>query len=140
MNNVVLIGRLTHEPELRFTNSNKAVLNSSIAVQRNFTNQDGEKEVDFINIQVWGKQAENLQKYCSKGSKIAILGQLRVDYFDKSDGTKGYKVYVLANNVQFLDTKKEKSNSEIVQEAIKSETDIYADFGEQVTIDDDFLD
>lgn len=139
MNKILLIGNLTRNLELKYTSTNKSVLDTNIAVQRQYSNQNGERETDFINIQVWGKQAENLDKYCGKGSKIAIEGELRVDTYEKSDGSKGYKTYVLVSNVEFLDTKKkeEKPTIEVNEEV---ETDPFEEMNSQVKLDDLDLD
>ena len=137
MNKIILIGNLTRNLELKYTSTNKAVLDTNIAVQRQYSNQNGERETDFINIQIWGKQAENLNKYCGKGSKIAIEGELRVDTFEKSDGNKGYKTYVLVNNVEFLDTKKKEEEEKPtieVNEEVKE--DPFEEMNSQVKLDD----
>lgn len=136
MNKVILCGNLTRNLELKYTNSNKAVLDTNIAVQRQYSNQNGERETDFINIQVWGKQAENLSKYCGKGSKIAVEGELRVDTYSKNDGSKGYKTYVLVINVEFLDTKKKEEEKPTVEVNEEVEKDIFENFGQQVNLDD----
>lgn len=107
MNKVILIGRLVRNIELKYTTNNKEVIDTVLAVDR----QNDKKETDFINIQVWGKQAENLSIYCKKGSKIAVDGELRVETYDKSDGSKGYKTFVLANRIIFLDTKQNKEET-----------------------------
>lgn len=106
MNIVVLNGRLTRDAELRYTSSNKPVANGSLAVSRGFKNEEGEYDTDFINFQVWGKQAENLHKYCKKGSMIAICGELRVDVYEDKEGKNRRNEYVFVNKVEFLDTKK----------------------------------
>ena len=95
MNKVFLIGRLVRDPELRYTSSNIPVASFSLAVNRNFTNQSGEREADFINIVVWRKQAENCKNYINQGSQVAIDGRLQTRYVTE----------VVADNVQFLDTK-----------------------------------
>lgn len=136
MNKILLIGNLTRNLELKYTSTNKAVLDTNIAVQRPRTNQNGERETDFINIQVWGKQAENLDKYCGKGSKIAIEGELRVDTYEKSDGSKGYKTYVLVSNVEFLDTKKKEEEKPTIEVNEEVKEDIFEEFGQQVNLDD----
>ena len=79
MNKVFLIGRLTRDPELRYTGSNTAVATFSLAVNRNFTNASGEREADFINIVVWRKQAENVKNYLSQGSQVAIDGEVNYE-------------------------------------------------------------
>lgn len=135
MNKVILIGNITRNLGLRYTNSNKAVLETNLAVQKQRTNQNGERETDFINIQVWGKQAENLSKYCGKGSKIAVEGELRVDTFEKNDGSKGYKTYVLVSNVEFLDTKKKEENTSIETKK-EVENDPFEEINNQIKLDD----
>lgn len=135
MNKVILIGNITRNLGLRYTNSNKAVLETNLAVQKQRTNQNGERETDFINIQVWGKQAENLSKYCGKGSKIAVEGELRVDTFEKNDGSKGYKTYVLVSNVEFLDTKKKEENTSIETKK-EVEKDPFEEINNQIKLDD----
>lgn len=105
MNKVVLIGRLTKDPELRYTSSNIANATFSLAVDRNFTNQSGEREADFINIVVWRKQAENCKNYLTKGSQVAIDGRIQTRNYENQNGQKVYVTEVVADNVQFLDTK-----------------------------------
>ena len=100
LNSVVLIGRLTREPELRFTESNKAVATFTLAVDRPF-NKD---ETDFIPVVVWQKQAENCANYLSKGSLAAVEGRIQVRSWEK-DGQKRWATEVVANNVRFLDRK-----------------------------------
>ncbi|MGN0993436.1 MAG: single-stranded DNA-binding protein [Bacilli bacterium] len=105
MNKVFLIGRLTADPELRYTSSNLPVASFSLAVNRNFTSQSGEREADFINIVVWNKQAENCKNYLNKGSQVAIDGRIQVSKYQDQNGQNRYRTEVVANNVQFLDTK-----------------------------------
>lgn len=102
MNKVFLIGRLVRDPELRYTSSNIPSATFSIAVDRNFSNQNGEREADFINIVVWRKQAENVKNYLTKGSQIAIDGRIQTRSYDAQDGSKRYVTEVIAENVQFL--------------------------------------
>ena len=112
MNKVFLIGRLTRDPELRYTGSNTAVASFSLAVNRNFINDEGEREADFINIVVWKKQAENVKKYLSKGSKVAIEGRLQISTYQNQKGENRYITEVVAENIEFLDNKS-KSNIEV---------------------------
>ena len=106
MNKVFLIGRLTAEPILRYTSSNVAVASFSLAVASNRKNEDGEREADFINIVVWRKQAENVKKYLSKGSKVAIDGHIQTRGYDDQNGVRKRVTEVVAENVEFLDNKK----------------------------------
>ena len=102
MNKAILIGRLTKDPELRTTPTGRNVCQFSVAVSRNFTNANGEREADFINCVVWDKQAENLVKYQKKGNQIAVEGRIQTRNYDDKDGKK---VYVTASNISFLDSK-----------------------------------
>lgn len=113
MNKVILTGRLTRDPELRYTSNNKPVCEFTIATNRPI-NRDGEKKADFINCIIWNNQAENLNKYMSKGSLIAISGELRTETYEV-EGNKKYKTYVLGNNIEFLENKNAQKNENIVQ-------------------------
>lgn len=138
MNKVFIIGRVTRTPELRFNNANVPYTRFSIAINRNYTNAQGEREADFINIVAWRKQAENICKYLTKGSLIAVDGSIQTGSYDAQDGTKRYTFDILANSVQFLEPKKEQTVPiSKPQEEVK---DPFADFGDTVTIDDNFLD
>jgi len=107
MNQVILVGRLTRDPELRYiAGSGTPVANFAIAVDREFTGKDGKKETDFIDIQVWGKSAENCANYIVKGSLVAIQGSLRIDNYKNELGENRKYTRVNANRVQFLDNRK----------------------------------
>ena len=110
MNKVVLIGRLTRDPELRYTGSNIPVATFSLAVNRNFTNQQGEREADFINIEVWRKQAENVKNYLSQGSQVAIDGRIQTRTYDDQNGQRRYITEVVADNIEFLGSKNSSNN------------------------------
>ena len=105
MNKAILIGRLTKDPELRSTPAGRNVCQFSIAVNRTFTNANGEREADFINCVVWDKQAENLVKYQKKGNQIAVEGRIQTRNYDDKDGKKVYVTEILASNISFLDSK-----------------------------------
>ena len=102
MNKVVLIGRLTRDPELRYTSSNIPSATFSLAVNRPFQNQNGVREADFINIVMWRKQAETAKKYLTKGSLISIEGRIQTRNYDGADGKKVYVTEVEADNFEFL--------------------------------------
>ena len=106
INRVVLIGRLTANPELRFTASNNAVTTFSIAVDRNFKNEDGNKEADFINIVAWNKKAELIHQYLKKGDRVGIGGRLQVRKYQNERGENRYVTEVVADEVEFLNSKK----------------------------------
>lgn len=113
MNKVFLIGRLTADPVLRYTSSNVAVATFSLAVASNRKNEDGEKEADFINIVAWKKQAETINQYLSKGSKVAIEGRIQTRSYDDQKGNKHYVTEVISENIEFLDTKKTEEKSKV---------------------------
>lgn len=136
MNKVVLIGRISNDLELRYTTNNKATVRFNIAI-----NRVGTEETDFIPVQVWNSQAENLCKYQSKGSLIAIEGNIRVDNYTDKDGNKRTTAYVVASNVEFLQSRGTK-NTEVAEKTTEPEeveSDPFADFGETVSIEDDNL-
>ncbi len=105
MNRCFLIGNLTRDPELATTNSGVSVCRFSLAVTRNFSNADGEREADFLNIIVWRGQAENCHKYLKKGSKCAVTGSIQTRSYDAQDGSKRYVTEIVADNVEFLNSK-----------------------------------
>lgn len=104
LNRIVLIGRLTKDPELRYTPSGKATASFNLAVDRPFKNQQGEKETDFINIVVWGNQAENCANYLSKGKLAAVDGRLQIRSFEGQNGRQ-WVTEVIADAVRFLSPK-----------------------------------
>lgn len=105
MNKSVLVGNLTKDPEIRVTNGDISVCTFMLAVNRPFSNSQGEREADFIPIVVWRQQAENCSKYLQKGSKVAVSGSIRTRTYEAQDGTKRYTTEVVADEVQFLSTK-----------------------------------
>lgn len=104
-NRVVLIGRLTRDPEIKYTQAGVAVANFSLAVDRKFKNSSGDKETDFINIVVWRELAENCAKYLSKGKLAAVDGRLQIRPYETNDGQKRTAAEVVAEDVQFLSPK-----------------------------------
>ena len=107
LNRVILIGRLTRDPELKYTPSGMAVANFTLAVDRFRTNAQGEREADFIPIVVWQKQAENCANYLGKGSLAAVDGRMQVRSYDDKDGIRRWVTEVVAENVRFLDRRGE---------------------------------
>lgn len=102
MNKIILIGRLTRDPELRYTPNGAAVCSFTLAVDRPFTNQGGNREADFINIVVWNKQGENCAKYLSKGRQAAVEGRLQIRSYEGNDGQRRYVTEVIADRVEFI--------------------------------------
>jgi single-strand DNA-binding protein len=105
MNRVVLVGRLTKDPELRITPSGVPVATFTLAVNRAFTNQQGEKEADFINCVVWRRPAENVANFLKKGSLAGVDGRVQTRSYEGQDGKRVYVTEVLAESVQFLEPK-----------------------------------
>lgn len=147
MNKVVLIGRLTRDPELRYTSSNIPSATFSLAVNRPFQNQNGVREADFINIVMWRKQAETAKKYLTKGSLISIEGRIQTRNYDGADGKKVYVTEVVADNFEFLETKGQKSNAPMpdvsndIEYTDAPSTNVsdepYIDFGDTIELSDD---
>lgn len=104
INNVVLVGRLTAAPDLRKTPSNVSALQGTLAVNRNFKNQNGEREAEFINFQAWRGTADIIAEYCGKGSLIGITGRIQVRNYEK-DGQRRYVTEVVAENVTLLESR-----------------------------------
>lgn len=102
LNKIMLIGRLTKDPELRYTPNGAAVASFTLAVNRRFFSPSGEKEADFIPIVVWNKPAENCAKYLTKGSQAAVDGRLQIRTYDGNDGNRRWVTEVVADNVEFL--------------------------------------
>src|SRR5919205_992953 len=103
MNRVILVGRLTKDPELRYTPSGAAVATFTLAVNRTFSNQQGEREADFINCVVWRKQAENTANFLKKGSLAGVEGRIQTGSYEGQDGKRVYTTDVVADSVQFLE-------------------------------------
>jgi single-strand DNA-binding protein len=105
INRVVLVGRLTKDPELKYTPNGIAVARFTLAVNRTFSNQQGEREADFINCVVWRKQAENTANFLRKGSLAGVEGRIQTSSFDGQDGKRVFMTEVVADSVQFLEPK-----------------------------------
>ncbi|HFI0042603.1 TPA: single-stranded DNA-binding protein [Streptococcus suis] len=112
INNVVLVGRMTRDAELRYTPSNQAVATFTLAVNRNFKNQDGEREADFINCVIWRQQAENLANWAKKGALIGITGRIQTRSYDNQQGQRVYVTEVVAESFQLLESRGQQSNSQ----------------------------
>ena len=110
INNVVLIGRLTRDVELRYTPSNIAVATFNLAVNRNFKNQDGEREADFINCVMWQKSAENLANWTRKGMLIGVTGRIQTRSYENQQGQRVYVTEVVAESFQTLEKKDNSAN------------------------------
>ncbi len=143
MNKVCLVGRLTADTELRYNSNNKAYARFNLAVNRNFTNANGEREADFISCVAWEKTAEIINQYFKKGSQIGVEGRIQTGSYEKDNGDKVYTTDIVVDNITFLDKKADsRPEPEYVGPVIEeqNETDPFADLGDNVTIDDNFLD
>ncbi len=115
INSVTLVGRLTKDPELRTTPSGVEVGNFTLAVNRTFTNQNGERDADFINCIVFRKQAVNVNQYLSKGKLAGVVGRLQTRSYDNKEGQKVFVTEVVCDNVQFLEPKDSQNGSNSYQ-------------------------
>lgn len=104
MNKVILIGNLTKDPEISTTSNGVSVCRFSLAVSRRYTNADGERETDFLNVVAWRALADNCHKFIKKGSKVAVVGNIQSRNYEASDGTKRYVTEIVAEEVEFLNT------------------------------------
>ncbi|MCI1904183.1 single-stranded DNA-binding protein [Enterococcus hirae] len=105
INNVVLVGRLTKDPDLRYTANGTAVASFTLAVNRNFTNQSGQREADFINCVIWRKQAETMANMARKGSLVGVVGRIQTRNYENQQGQRVYVTEVVADNFQMLESK-----------------------------------
>lgn len=111
MNKIVLMGRLVRDPEVRYTQTGKVVTQINVAVDRPFTNQEGQREADFIPIIFWGKQAEAVGNNFKKGQRILLEGRLQIRSYDTKDGSKRWVTEVIANNFEFIERKDDSTNA-----------------------------
>ena len=125
MNTVQLVGRLTRDVELRFTSSGTAVGSFTIAVNRNFTNQQGEREADFISCVIWRKAAENLANFTRKGSLIAIDGRLQTRSYDNQQGQRVYVTEVVVNNFDLLESRSVTEQRPVSSPNTDHQADVY---------------
>ncbi len=152
MNKVILIGRLARDPEMRTTMSGANVTRFTLAVSRPFQDQNGERGADFINCVAWRKQAENIAKYCIKGSQVAIEGRIQTGSYDAQDGSKRYTTDIICDNCTFLGSKNNdgftnpnsNSHSNFNESGTSIPTsdiseDPFKDFGEEIALSDDDL-
>src|SRR5690625_3654043 len=116
INRVVLVGRLTRDPDLRYTPNGIAVSNFTIAVNRPFTNQQGDRDADFINCVVWRKPAENLANYMKKGNMVGVDGRLQTRTYEDQDGKTVYVTEVVADSIQFLESRNKQDNNQPQQQ------------------------
>lgn len=114
MNKVILMGRLTKEPDVRYTQTGKVVCQFTLAVDRPFKDVDGNKETDFIQVVVWGKIAELVGNSCIKGHRLLVEGRLQIRSYDAKDGTKRWVTEIIANSVEFIERRSSAGDSTAV--------------------------
>ena len=118
MNKAILVGRLTKDPELKMTeNTKREVCQFTIAVNRPYTNDDGERKADFINCVVWDKLAENLSKYQKKGNQVAVEGRIQTRNYDDQNGQKRYVTEVIVENIDFVGSRRDNAQGQASQSA-----------------------
>lgn len=143
INNVVLVGRLTKDCDLKYTSSGTAVATFSLAVNRQFTNQAGEREADFINCVIWRKSAENFANFTRKGSLVGITGRIQTRNYEGNDGKRVYVTEVVADNFALLESKKDGAgNGQAGQSNTRSSnqsSDPFSSNSEPYSIDSDSL-
>ena len=116
MNKVVIMGRMTKSPEIRYTPSQKVVASFTLAVDRPFTTPDGKREADFIPVVVWGKAAELVGNSCAKGHRLLVEGRLQIRNFDAKDGTKHWVTEIISQNTEFIERKEQKDAPKQMQD------------------------
>jgi single-strand DNA-binding protein len=143
LNRIILIGRLTRDPELRYTPNGVAVTTFTLAVDRPYTNQQGEREADFITIVTWRGLAETCANYLKKGRLTAVEGRLQIRNYENNEGRRVYVAEVVADNVRFLESPRDpgRSGSDPTggQHPSRFDDDPFADDGEPIDISEDDL-
>lgn len=130
MNKVVLLGRLTKDPDVKYTQTGKVVTQFTLVVDRPFKDADGNKETDFIPVVVWGKAAELVGNSCQKGHRLLVDGRLQIRSYEAKDGSKRWVSEIIANGVEFVERKSDKGGTS----GDKSE---FEQFGHAVPFDED---
>ena len=136
MNKIILMGRLVRDPEVRYTQTGKVVCQFTIAVDRPFSNQEGQREADFIPIIVWGKQAELCGNSLTKGQRVLVEGRLQIRSYDAKDGSKRWVTEVIANSFEFIERRGDFAGSSAPANAGKG-ADFESGFGSPVPFDEE---
>lgn len=146
MNEVILIGNLVADVELKINDKGTVIVAATVAINRGVDANGKEREADFIRFYAFNQTAENIAKYCHKGSKVCVKGRIVNRSWEKEDGSKAYQTTVYANRVIFLDSKKNNGiplpdvePTKTVQTIQEEEKDPFKDFGEEIAIADDDL-
>lgn len=133
MNKAIIMGRLTKDPDVKYTQTGKVVTQFTLAVDRPFKSADGNKEVDFVPVVVWGKIAEMIGNSCQKGHRLLVDGRLQIRSYDAKDGTKRWVTEIIANSVEFIERKADVAAS-AGDKVAKSEMEV---FGTAVPFDEE---
>lgn len=136
MNRVILVGRITKDPEIKSTQSNIAVVTFTLAVNRQFADQSGEKQADFIQCVVWRKQAENLARFVRKGALLGVEGRIQTRQYEADNGTR-YVTEVVCDSVQFLESKGDTTEQPVREEQNTSENDEFYETSKQLAAEED---
>ena len=139
MNSICLVGRLTKDVELRYTPSNVAVATFTLAVNRTFKNENGEREADFINCVMWRQQAENLANWAKKGALIGITGRIQTRSYDNQQGQRVYVTEVVAETFQLLESKGQQGNQQGQRGQEQQQAPDFSRQGAAMDISDDDL-
>lgn len=135
MNRVILVGRITKDPEMKMTQSNIPVVTFTLAVNRQFTDQSGEKQADFIQCVVWRKQAENLARFVRKGALLGVEGRIQTRQYEADNGTR-YVTEVVCDSVQFLESKGEQTETPR-EETSSADNDEFYETSKQLAAEED---
>lgn len=139
INNVTLVGRLVAPPELKKTPNNVSVLQGTLAVNRNFKNENGEREADFINCVIWRQQAENLANWAKKGAQIGVTGRIQTRSYDNQQGQRVYVTEVVAEQFQLLESRNSQGQSQGQQRQAQQQTPDFSRNTNPLDISDDML-
>ena len=124
INNVTLVGRLTRDPELKYTSSNIAITTFKLAVNRNFKGANGEREAEFINCMIWRKQAELFAEWCKKGNLVGITGRIQTRSYDNQQGQRVYVTEVVAETFQSLEKRDNSANQSNIEEQMPASFEV----------------
>lgn len=137
MNKIILMGRLVKDPDVRYTSTQKVVTNFTLAVERPFKGQNGQKESDFINCQLWGKQAENFGNYFTKGQRALVEGRLQIRSYDGKDGSKRWATEVICERFEFIESRNSAAQGTASDAAAQAPASAMDSFGGAVSYEPD---
>lgn len=136
MNRVILVGRITKDPEVKTTPSNIFVCSFTLAVNRQFTDQSGERQADFIQCVVWRKQAENLGRFVKKGALLGVEGRIQTRQYETENGTR-YVTEVLCDSIQFLESRNESDIKDVQEDNHSADNDEFYETSKQLAAEED---